>query len=74
MRKRDELVSPDSCLSRAKDEEMVFVLLARDAAAPAAIRAWCDERVRLGKNIWNDSQLQDALACAETMELERIKS
>ncbi len=49
MLKRDELADPTSCLNRARDDEMTFVLLGRDAAAPAAIRAWAEERIRLGK-------------------------
>jgi hypothetical protein len=48
MRKKDELTDPGSCMSRAGDEEMTFVLLGRDAAAPVAIRAWIEERVRIG--------------------------
>lgn len=49
---------------------MVFVLLSRDAAAPFAIRAWADERVRLGKNTETDPQIVEARACADTMQLE----
>jgi hypothetical protein len=73
MRKRDELTLPQSCMSRARDDEMTFVLLGRDAAAPAAIRVWCNERVRLGKNQVEDAQIQEALACADTMDRERVK-
>jgi hypothetical protein len=71
MRKRDEMTSPASCMSRAQDNEMTFVLLGRDAAAPAAIRAWIAERVRLGKNLPGDAQLVDAEECACVMENER---
>lgn len=71
MRKRDELSNPASCLARARDEEMLFVLLARDAAAPPAIRAWVKERIRLGKNREGDEQTTSALECAETMARER---
>jgi len=49
MVKRDELTNPASCMSRAKEDEMVFVLLGRDAAAPVAIRAWVEERIRSAK-------------------------
>jgi hypothetical protein len=41
-------------MNRAKDDEMTFVLLGRDAAAPVAIRAWVTERIRLGKNSLED--------------------
>ncbi len=68
MLKRDELSDPTSCLSKAKDDEMLFVLLGRDKAAPLAIRVWVNERIRLGKNQYDDPQIQEALACARRME------
>lgn len=71
MRKRDELTNPKACMVRARDDEMTFVLLGRDAAAPNTIRAWVAERVRLGKNILSDPQIVEALECAATMERER---
>ena len=60
MRKREELSNPSSCMSRAADNEMVFVLLGRDTAAPLAIKTWCDERVRQGKNAETDLQIVEA--------------
>jgi len=71
MRKQDELSNPQSCMSRARDDEMTFVLLARDAAAPFAIRAWADKRIHLGKNKLDDPQIIEALQCAEEMEKQR---
>lgn len=68
MIKRDELTNPASCLSRARDDEMTFVLLGRDVAAPAAIRAWIEERLRLGKNTRDDMQICEAEQCIATME------
>lgn len=70
MRKCDELVSDKSCLNKAKDDEMLFVLLGRDPAAPATIRAWVAERIRLGRNVEGSQQTTEALACATTMEQE----
>lgn len=70
MRKKDELTLEHTCMQHAHAEEMVFVLLSRDAAAPVAIRAWVEERLRLGKNTETDMQIIEALACARTMELE----
>lgn len=67
MRKRDELTNPDSCMSRAKDDEWTFVLLGRDAAAPDTIADWCARRIRMGKNEWSDEQIQEAMRCAEAM-------
>lgn len=71
MIKTDELTDPNSCLSKARDDEILFVLLARDAAAPVAIRAWVAERVRLGKNVPGDPQIVEALECAQRMEESR---
>lgn len=70
MRKKDELSKEHTCMQHAHVEEMVFVLLSRDAAAPAAIRFWAAERIRLGKNVETDAQIVEALACAQTMETE----
>jgi hypothetical protein len=60
MRKRDELTDPTSCISRARDDEWTFVLLERDAAAPATVRFWIEERIRLGKNSPTDPQIIEA--------------
>lgn len=68
MKKQDELTNPHSCMSRARDDEWTFVLLGRDAAAPATIRFWTNERIRLGKNKPDDPQITEALSCAAQME------
>lgn len=73
MVKDEELRDKDSCFNRAHGDEMLFVLMARDEAAPAAIRAWIDERVRLGKNTYEDVQIKDAIACIVRMDSERLK-
>lgn len=73
MIKRDEIENTESCLSKARDDERLFVLLARDPAAPVAIRAWVAERVRLGKNTLTDDQIVEALDCAGRMEYERAE-
>lgn len=70
MRKKDELSKTHTCMQHAHPEEMTFVLLSRDAAAPVAIRAWVAERLRLGKNAESDTQIVEALDCAATMERE----
>jgi len=70
MRKKDELSLENTCMSHGHPEEMVFVLLGRDPAAPLALRAWADERVRLGKNTHTDVQITEAREIADTMELE----
>lgn len=68
MLKKQEMAIADSCLNKARDDERIFVILGRDKAAPAAIRAWCDERIRIGKNSVSDAQIQEALYCADKME------
>ncbi len=70
MRKKDELSLDHTCMNTAHLEEMTFVLISRDAAAPVAIRAWVAERLRLGKNIDTDPQITEALECARVMETE----
>jgi hypothetical protein len=71
MIKVNEIAIVDSCLNKARDDEMLFVLRGHDIAAPATIRAWVAERVRLGKNSLGDPQITEALDCAEYMELVR---
>jgi hypothetical protein len=71
MRKRDELTDPTSCMSRARDEEWTFVLLGRDRAAPVAVRAWIEERVRLGKNVRTDAQIVEAEQWIRTVQAEQ---
>jgi hypothetical protein len=69
--KKDEIEHTESCLNKARDDERLFVLLARDPAAPVAIRAWVSERLRLGKNALDDAQIVEALDCAARMDRER---
>ena len=71
MLKKLELSDPQSCMSKAGVEEMTFVLLARDVAAPHAIREWVRERCKLGKNRYDDPQITEALDCADTMDQQR---
>jgi hypothetical protein len=71
MRKRDELTNPDSCLNRARDDEITFVLLERDEATPNTIRDWIKWRIKLGKNQPGDPQLVEAEECARVIEAGR---
>lgn len=70
MIKSKELTDPNSCMSRARDDEMTFVLLGRDKASAAAILCWCFARVMLGKNRMDDAQIVEALAAADAMQSE----
>lgn len=74
MIKKIELLEPDSCLNKADDNERLFILLARDCAAPETIRFWIEERIRLGKNDRNDPQIVEAELCAQLMIAEREES
>lgn len=60
MIKDQELSNPRSCLNRARPDELVFVLLARDPAMSYAIRAWIEARLALGKNRREDDQIKEA--------------
>lgn len=71
MIKRDEIDDQESCFNKARDSERLFVLIARDPAAPIAIRAWVAERIRLGKNKPDDDQIREAIECAALMDIER---
>ena len=73
MIKRDEIEDTESCFNKAGDAERLFILLARDPAAPVAIRAWIAERLRLGKNQPGDEQIREAFECANHMEMERVE-
>jgi hypothetical protein len=71
MRKKDELSDPTSCLNKAHDNEWLFVLLGRDAAAPVAVRAWIEERIRLGKNKPDDEQIVEAMRWVNEVSSQR---
>lgn len=72
MLKMNELTDPTSCMSRAKDDEYVFVLLARDVTMPATLRYWAAQRIACGKNRPDDPQIVSALAEAMAIEQEHI--
>jgi hypothetical protein len=68
MRKIEEINNPSSCLNKAINTEMVFVLLARDLAAPYAIEKWIEKRIQLGLNKLDDSQIEEAMRTIKEME------
>lgn len=61
MRKDIELSDPNSCISKAKNDEEIFVLLGRDAAAAGAVAAWIELRIALGKNVRSDAKIRSAM-------------
>lgn len=71
MIKRQEALDPNSCWNKAREDEMVFVLLERDLAAPLAIRQWEARRVQLGKNKLGDEQMREAQRCRIHMSTQQ---
>lgn len=71
MRKIHEIKDPSSCLNKSRENEIIFVLCARDPASPETIRQWCNRRLLLGLNLLNDEKIQSALQIASQMEKER---
>jgi len=64
MVKYDELHNEDSCLNKAADDEMLFVLRAQDESAPRTILHW------ISKNFETcpDDKLREAFECALKMK------
>ncbi len=63
MRKIDELQKTESTLSKAKEDEMLFILRGQDVSSPKTIMFW------IASNIHNasDEKLRDAFECALQM-------
>jgi hypothetical protein len=72
MRKADELEDPGSCLNKARENELLFVLLGRDRCAPETIRFWASMRIASRKNQPGDRQIEEALKCADAMETSQL--
>ena len=73
MRKREVLSDPSSCLNRARDDEMIFVLLARDESSIDAVRAWIESRIKRGKNIREDAEIVSAEQWIEMVQTEKVE-
>ena len=68
MQKRKELSDPNSCLNKAKDDELIFVLVEHDVTSPDTVRDWVARRLDKGKNKITDPQIIEALAWADKVE------
>lgn len=55
----------DSCLTKAADDEPIFVLRAQDKHAPEMVRQWAAAALTTGLS---DEKYQEALALARKME------
>jgi hypothetical protein len=69
VKKIDELTDPESCLSKAKDDELIFVLLARDPCAASAVEHWIRERVRRGINKLSDAKIVSAIQWCQQVNI-----
>lgn len=72
MMKSIEIKDKNSCLNQSDDKEYVFVLCARDPAAPEAIISWIEHRVKLGLNTVDDKKMKEARECAEKMAAQKM--
>lgn len=68
MLKRLELRNPQSCLSKADPDELVFVLRAKDPIAPQTLRLWA----AMAHGIHSAEKIAEALSCADEMEKWRM--
>ena len=59
------------CYLRAEPDEPLFVLRAKDPAAPAAVRAWIAERQKRVDKPGEAERLAEAETCALAMETWR---
>lgn len=57
------------CYANAEPDEPMFILLARDAAAPGIVRRWAAHRAT--DPATPPEQVEEALACAAAMEAWR---
>ncbi len=69
MRKRDEIAVENSCFNKAKMDELIFVLLARDKASADTVEFWCNKRIELGKNTEDDEQIREARAWVQSVRM-----
>lgn len=73
MIKKQEMSDEKSCLNKAQDDEPIFVLRAKDPAAPNTILAWIQERARLGLNSGIDAKIIEAQGLRNQMIEWRTK-
>jgi hypothetical protein len=63
MIKVDELLLKDSCLMKAENEEMLFVLRAQDISSPKIVLEWIKENFET----CSEEKLREAFECALDM-------
>ncbi len=76
MIKSEELSNPNSCLNKAKDDEILFVILDRDLAFAGTILYWIEKRIQLGLNKRDDLKMIETANCVQKVlrkQQERIE-
>lgn len=68
--KREELSNPKSCLSKAADDEPIFVIRAQDKYSSILVRLWIG-LARLGD--CSPYKIWEAETCAQTMDAWKAK-
>ena len=69
MRKRDELINPESTWNRAAQDEPLFVIRAKDKLSASMVRLWAETAAMTGAH--EPEKIREARALAEAMETWR---
>lgn len=64
--KRENIENPQSCLSKAADDEPIFVLRAKDPLAADIVREWAMLAAR--DQVHEEEKCRAALECAQKMD------
>lgn len=70
MKKREEQINVNSTLSKARQNETLFILRGQDMSAPKTIINWVAENIYTA----SDKKLKEALECALDMRRESLKN
>lgn len=71
MRKIDEIEQPTSCLNRARAEEPLFVLRAKDPLAAETVRTWASQAETFKTH--EPGKIREARAIADAMDEYRTR-
>jgi hypothetical protein len=68
VRKIEEIMNPKSCLNKAAEDELIFVLRANDPAMADTIRSWVTIRVQRKLNKLTDVRIVEAIKLANLVD------
>lgn len=71
MRKKDEVADPNSCLNKAKDDDILFVLKDTDQAMVDTVLYWIKRRIELGLNQQGDAKMTEAAQLANAVRMKQ---